>query len=196
MNFSFCRLIFALLFSAAACFAQSSDSAQDLRRPHRWGVSAEIGMNSLSSLIGPVLTFYAKPAIALDFGAGLSAGGLRPGLRARYLFTAKDKTSFFAGAGFKECLGSGVQDVKIKDPDTKADLRIKISPASFADLLVGSEFQAGNGFLIIANAGYSILLTGDPYEFTAGAPSDKAIKTFDTVFGSGVMLSVSLGWAF
>jgi hypothetical protein len=195
MKFPLRRLTLALLVTAAAGFAQSGDSAQDLRRPHRWGLSAEIGMNSLSSLIGPVLTVYVKPAIALDLGAGLSAGGLRPGLRARYLFTPNDKVSYFAGAGFKEALGSGGQEVKVKDPDTKEELGIKVSPASFADLMVGSEYQAGNGFLVIANAGYSFLLNGKSYEFTAGAPSDKAIKTFDTIFGSGVMLSVSLGWA-
>lgn len=199
------RFALALLICAAAVRAQSAesadsaaaeDSAADARHPRRWAISGETGINSLSSLVGPVFTYWARPALPLEFGVGLSSSGLRPGLRARYLFTPGDRTSFFGGAGLKFGVGSGGEDFEIEDPDTKEKLRAKTHPSAFADLMLGSEFLAGNGFLVVFNVGYSLLLGGDPYEFTSGSPSKQAKKVFDAVFGSGPMLSVSLGKAF
>jgi hypothetical protein len=150
----------------------------------------------LSSLLGPVVTYYAKPALAVDLGAGLSSSGLRPGLRGRYLFTPNDKTSFFGGLGLKYGLGSADQEIKVKDSDTQEELKLTTNPTVFLDFILGMEFLANNGFLLLANAGYSRLLTDDPYEMTDGTPSDKGKKVLDLVFGSGVMLSVSVGKAF
>ena len=199
MRPSMTRLTLALLVTAAAAHAQAADSteaAEDARQPRRWAVSGEIGLNSLASLIGPVFTFWAKPAFAVDLGAGLSSSGLRPGVRARYLFTARDKTSFFGGVGFKTGLGSNGQEFKVEDPETKADLRLITNVTYFADAQLGTEFLAGNGFLVIGNVGYSVLLSADPYEVASGSPSKKATKALDAAFGSGPMLSVSLGKAF
>jgi hypothetical protein len=191
-TFSTLALLCAATFSAAAAQTDSTD----IRHQRKWAISAEIGMNSLSSLIGPFGTYYATPAVAVDFGAGLSSSGMRPGLRARYLFTSQDQTSFFGGLGLKYGIGSGGQDIKLKDPDTKNELKVQTNPTGFLDFMLGVEFLANNGFLLIANAGYSALLTNTPYEITDGVPSDKGKKTLDLLFGSGIMLSVSVGKAF
>ncbi len=180
----------------STAFCQTDSAESDLRRPRTWALSAEVGMNSLSSLIGPVATWYAKPRLAVDFGIGLSSVGLRPGIRARYLFSL-DKVAYYAGAGLKYGLGSGGQDVKIQDPDTKKDIMVQIKGSGFGDLMLGVEYLANNGFLVIANAGYSVLMGGKNYTFANGTVvSDKTDKAFQTVFGSGVLLSVSLGKAF
>jgi hypothetical protein len=176
--------------------AESSESEVELRKPRKWALSAEVGMNSLSSLVGPVATFYVKPQIAVDLGVGVSSVGIRPGLRARYAFSL-EKTAYFAGIGFKHGLGSGGEEVEIEDPDTKEKLKVEMDASNFLDLMVGVEFMADNGFLVIATAGYSTLLGDKIYTVSEETPaSDKAIKAFDTIFGSGIMLSVSLGKAF
>src|SRR4051812_42587592 len=75
---------------AAFCtapFAKSAPAARNQPKPRPWALTAEAGINSLASLAGPVVSFYPKPQLAVDLGAGLSSGGLRPGLRARYLFS-------------------------------------------------------------------------------------------------------------
>lgn len=182
--------------SAPGTGQDEEDEEEDARRPRKLALSAEIGINSLASLFGGLATYYALPGLALDLGAGFSSGGLRPGVRVRYLFTPRDQTSFFAGAGFKGALGTLGQEAKVKDPETKAELAFTLDPAAYADLQVGSEFLAGNGFLVIFNAGYSFLLAGGGYEFTSGSPSDKLKKGFDGALGSGIMLSVSLGFGF
>lgn len=185
-------LICAFAFSGARAQTDSSD----FRHQRQWGVSAEVGLNSLASLVGPMLTYYAMPSLAVDVGAGLSISGLRPGARLRYLFTPKDKASFYGGLGLKSGFGSGDQDIKVKDTDTQSDIRLQTRPTSFLDFMLGVEFLANNGFLVMANAGYSQLLTSKPYVMTDGTPSDKTKKALDAIFGSGILLSVSLGKAF
>lgn len=174
----------------------SSESDAELRKPRKWALSAELGMNSLSSLVGPVATFYVKPQIAVDLGVGVSSVGIRPGMRARYAFS-REKTAYFAGIGFKHGLGTGGEEIEIEDPDTKEKLKMEVDASNFLDFMVGVEFMADNGFLVIATAGYSTLLGDQVYTVSSATPaSDKAIKAFDTIFGSGIMLSVSLGKAF
>ena len=146
----------ALLATQVFC---STDSAQtdtipgpELRHQRRWAISGELGVNGLSSLIGPVFTWYAAPNIPLDLGTGLSAVGWRPGLRARYLFS-QGKTAWFAGLGFKYGLGTAGAEAKVQDPDTKQDIKFKLEPSPFADVSMGMEFLANNGFLLILNGG-------------------------------------------
>jgi hypothetical protein len=168
----------------------------ELRKPRVWALSGETGFNSLSSLAGPVATWYVKPQIALDLGVGLSSGGLRPGLRARYLFS-REKVSYFGGLGLKYALGSAGEFIEVEDPDTQEKFEIEVDGSGFIDGSVGVEYLADNGFLVIANAGYSQLWGGLNFHVAEGdAASDKAIKLYKAVLGSGIMLSVSLGKAF
>lgn len=195
-------LLPAFAFSQSDTTAQSEPSesteseSPELRKPRTWALSAEIGMNSLSSLLGPVATWYVTPRYAVDFGAGLSSVGLRPGVRGRYLFSL-EKTAYFAALGLKYGLGSADQYVEVKDPHTDKELEIKIDGCGFIDASVGVEYVADNGFQVIANAGYSQLWGGRNYHYRQGSvPSDKGDKAFETIFGSGIMLSVALGKAF
>jgi hypothetical protein len=186
--------VFILIFSTHA-FSNTDSLDSEMRKPRQWALSAEVGINSLSSLLGPVVTYYAHPLIAVDMGLGLSSSGLRPGVRGRYLFT-HEKTSFSGGIGFKYGLGSDGVETKFKDPDTKVDLKITTEKTAFLDFMLGADFMADNGFLVIANLGWSQLLTSKPYVIVSGTPSDQGEKVLNTVFGSGLLLSVSLGKAF
>lgn len=197
---NFWRLCLVLIAQSAysqSAIAQTDTASPEHRNPRTFAVSAEIGLNSLGSLAGPVVSYYPNPRIAVEAGAGIfTVGGLRPGIRARYLFTPLDRVSFSCGLGYKYGLGSGDAEVEVKDPDTQADLKIVIDPSSFIDGMLGFEFLANNGFLVIANVGYSQLLGGKYYKVTSGTLSEKGGKAFDFVFDSGILLSVSLGKAF
>jgi hypothetical protein len=179
----------------AAGEATGESPESELRKPRAWALSGEIGINSLSSLVGLAATFYVNPRFPVDVGLGLSQNGLRPGVRARYLFSA-DKVAYFAGAGVKYGLGAGDTEIKVDDVETKEKLGITLDPTGFVDAMLGVEYLADNGFLVIANAGYSQMLGGKNWHVASGTASDKSVKTFDTIFGSGIMLSVSLGKAF
>jgi hypothetical protein len=192
--------VFCQTESAAADSSSRSgsdaDAAPELRKPRIWALSAEVGLNSLSSLVGPVATWYAAPNYALDLGLGLSSAGWRPGLRARYLFSL-EKTAYFGAIGLKYATGSDGKYAKVKDPETEKDIEIKVDGSGYVDASVGVEYLADNGFLVLANAGYSQLWGGQNYHFRPGAAvSDEAEKLYKAVLGSGIMLSVSLGKAF
>jgi hypothetical protein len=173
-----------------------AEDAPELRNPRTWALSGEIGLNSLSSLLGPVATWYATPKYALDLGLGLSSAGWRPGVRARYLFS-NEKTSYFGALGLKYALGSAGRYAKVPDPETEKDIELKVDGSGYVDVSVGVEYLADNGFLVIANAGYSQLWGGQNYHFRPGSVvSDEAEKFYKRIFGSGIMVSVSLGKAF
>jgi hypothetical protein len=193
---AFCQSDPAAAADSSALSDSEADDAPEFRKQRTWALSGEIGMNSLSSLVGPVATWYVAPNYALDFGAGLSSGGLRPGLRARYLFSL-EKTSYFGAIGLKYALGTADEYVKVKDPDTEKDIELQIDGSGYIDASVGVEYLADNGFLVIANAGYSQLWGGQNYHYRPGSVvSDEAVKLYKAVLGSGIMLSVSLGKAF
>lgn len=176
-------------------FSESDSLQSDLRQPRQWAVSAEVGMNSLSSLIGPVVSYYVKPQIAVDVGVGLSGSGIRPGFRGRYLFSM-EKTSYFGGLGFKYGIGTLGQEAKVKDAETKAELVLTTGKSAFLDYCLGADYLADNGFLVLAEIGWSSLLTDHPYTLVRGTPSEKGTKALNIAFGSGLMLAVSLGKAF
>ena len=177
-------------------FSQSDSAETEMRNPRAFGISGEVGMNSLGSLLGPVATFYVKPQIALDLGFGLSSVGLRPGVRARYLFS-KEKMAYTLGAGLKYGLGTGEEFVPIEDEKNKTTVHVKIKPSTFVDLTAGTDFLANNGFLLIANVGYSLRVGGKNYEVQSGEfPSKETNQAFRLVFGSGILLSISAGWGF
>ena len=192
----FCQSDSVVASDTTARSDSNADDMPELRKPRTWALSGEIGLNSLSSLLGPVATWYVTPRYALDMGFGLSSAGWRPGLRARYLFSL-EKTSYFGAFGLKYALGSGDEYVKVLDPETEKDIEVKIDGSGYVDVSVGVEYLADNGFLVIANAGYSQLWGGQNYHYRPGsAVSDDAVKFYKRVFGSGIMLSVSLGKAF
>src|SRR5690606_23921079 len=147
-------LALALLAAPALSQTDSSEVDSELRNPRKWALSAEVGVNSLSSAIGPVATFYVKPQIAVDLGLGLRSVGIRPGFRARYAFS-REKTAYFAGAGLKYGMGTNGKDIEVEDPETKEKVKLQIEAGTFLDLMVGVEFMAHNGFLVIGTAGYS-----------------------------------------
>lgn len=190
------KFCLALTLLATVAAAQTEETANpDLRKPRSTAVSLEMGGNSLSSLVGLKGSFFVRPQVALDVGLGLSGTGLRPGVYGRYLFS-RAKFSPFAYGGLKYGLGTGGQSVEIKDPETDADLEIEIKPSPFLDFGVGVDFMAHNGFYFTGGLGWSQLLSGKNYEYTAGTPSEEAEDLAKFAYGSGLGLFLSLGYAF
>jgi hypothetical protein len=134
--------------------------------------------------------------MAVDLGAGLSFSGLRPGVRTRFLFS-QNKLAYFGGIGLKHGMGSGGRDVEVEDAETQEKILIQTQGSTFVDLSLGMDYLRDDGLLFIANAGYSQSLSGNNYSVSSGySATDRALKIFDTVYGSGLMLSFSLGKAY
>jgi hypothetical protein len=185
-----------LLAAAAATLAQVPDSANPyVRKPKSAAVGVELGGNSLASLVGIKGTFFVTPQFLVDAGLGLSALGLRPGVQARYLFS-KAKFSPFAYGGFKYGLGSGGETIKLKDEEADEEYGVKVDGSPFVDFGFGLDYLAHSGFNFTTGIGWSQLLGGKNYEWVGAEPSHDFDKTTELVFGSGLALYLSLGYAF
>jgi hypothetical protein len=185
----------AAVFSAPA-WGEKVPEALKPRKPKFVAFSTEVGMNSLCSVIGPFATVYPNPWMAVDLGAGLSFSGLRPGVRTRFLFS-QNKLAYFGGIGLKHGMGSGGRDVEVEDAETREKILIQTQGSTFVDLSLGMDYLRDDGLLFIANAGYSQSLSGNNYSVSNGyTATDRTARIFDTVYGSGLMLSFSLGKAY
>jgi hypothetical protein len=183
------------LFSTWAGAQVPDSSDPDLRQPRKFAVSAEVGFNSLASLVGLKGTFFVAPQWALDAGLGISSVGLRPGVYGRYLFS-RNKFSPFAYAGLKYGLGTGGQAVEVEDPDTDIKYEFEIKPSPFADFGLGIDYLAHNGFYFTGGLGWSQLLSGKNYEWVGAAPPEKFDDGIKFALGSSFGLFLSLGYAF
>lgn len=195
MRYVHVALLLFFLLSTSAAMADPGESNPYERKPRASAVSLEMGGNSLSSLLGVKGTFFVQPQIAVDVGVGLSGVGLRPGVYARYLFSLAKFTPFAYG-GFKYGIGTGGQSVEVEDPETEADLGIKIEPSPFLDFGMGVDYLAHNGIYFTGGIGWSMLLRDENYEWTEGEPSEEADDLAKFFYGSGLAVFLSLGYAF
>ncbi len=145
--------------------------------------------------IGPAISSYATPKIAIDAGLGLSSTGFKLSGRGRYLFSVKNFTPF-VGAGFQYGLGSRT-DFELKDGfNNNEPFRVKIFPSPFLQLAGGFEYMAKKGFFVLFNVGYAILLKDENYTITKGSPSPDELKALDISYRSGIVFEGGIGYAF
>jgi hypothetical protein len=185
----------ALLLLILPVSAQSPEEETYARKPRNAAVSAEVGMNSLSSLVGLKGTFFVAPQVAVDLGLGVSNTGLRPGVYGRYLFSGAKFTPYAYG-GFKYGLGSGGATIEVEDPDTGVMYNVEVKPSPFVDFGLGIDYLAHNGFYFTAALGWSELLTGKNYEWVGATPPEDVDNVMNFLLGSGLAFSLSLGYAF
>lgn len=201
------RYCLAILLLSAAAWSQPSDDSQweeprtadasnpYVRKPRSAAVSLEAGMNSLSSLVGIKGSFFVSPQFAVDVGIGSSSVGLRPGVYARYLFSKAKFTPFVYG-GAKYGLGSGGTSVEVEDTETDTKYQLEVKPSPFVDFGLGIDYLAHNGFYFTGGLGWSQLLGGKNYSWDGPEPSEEFDDVMAFVLGSGLALSLSLGYAF
>jgi hypothetical protein len=159
------------------------------RRP--WAVSAEAGIKSLSG-VGANITYNLTPHVALDGGLGLGLAGGKVGLRGRYNFSAANLTPFIgAGATFSSGLA---QDLEIINSGNAVGVRVM--PTAAAQAVGGLSYVADNGLALMGSVGYSWVLRDDPVQLRSGRPTPAQAKGIEALYGHGVTLGGSIGYAF
>jgi hypothetical protein len=160
-----------------------------IRARKKWAITAEGGWNGLAG-VGANLTYNVIPRLSLDLGLGLSmAVGVKGGARVRLNLLESSWTPI-VGLGF--LFGSGGEDGWAY---SKADaVRVNVRPSPFLQTVAGVNYTGGGGFTLMATAGYAFLLRKENVEFVSG--STKAFDDARDFCGSGVVLGLSLGYAF
>ncbi len=164
---------------------------RDVRKTAAW---FNLGWNGIVG-IGPAISIYAVPKIAIDAGLGLSSTGIKLSGRGRYLFSVKNFTPF-VGVGFQYGFGSS-RDIHLTDGfNNDEPFSVKIFPSPFLQLAGGFEYMAKKGFFVLFNVGYAILLKDDNYKITEGSPTQDQLNVLDISYGSGIVFEGGIGYAF
>lgn len=194
-------LIGLLLFGVQSVFSQQEYSAtkvfgkQDLaiRKTRSSAITANLGWNGLSG-IGVSFRIYPITKVSVEAGLGLATTGFKLGVRGKYLFTDKKFTPTI-GAGFLYGTGSSLE-LTYDGTGNQSEFTYKINASPFLQVVGGFEYMSGSGFLIGFDAGYASLLNGRNYEITSGSPTNETLTIMDAAIGSGIVLEVSIGYAF
>lgn len=179
-----------------------------IRAIRRLALTGEVGWNGIAGF-GPVLTYYAVPKVAFDFGGGISLEGWKVGVRGRYNFVTGPVTPFL-GAGFMAT--SGIKNIPY-DPNEahdgepnqvtcvpsstcRAPVTLNVAPSYFIQGVVGVDYIHRGGFTLIGSLGYARLLNHDNVEIVEGELTKDEQRAVNALFKSGPVITVGVGYAF
>jgi hypothetical protein len=160
----------------------------DPRSQRPWVLSGELGWNGLAG-VGVLLARHLTPWFSLEAGLGVSAEGGKAGMRARVNLVT-DPWSPFLGAGFLYCTG-----VPVGDSGSGSGFQYDIGPSPYLQFVAGYEYQARGGFAFSAAVGYARLLK-ENLIIRSGRPTQDDLSSIHIAYGSGLVASISLGYAF
>ncbi|MFK5855909.1 MAG: hypothetical protein QM503_07240 [Bacteroidota bacterium] len=179
------------VYSSTVNLGQKTLAIREIRRD---AITGNIGWNSLTG-IGISYHHYLGKQLGIEAGVGLASTGIKFGGRFSYLFSHKN-FSPFVSAGFLYGLGSGNTQV---DYEFDGNLfKYTVSSSPYAQIGGGIEYINNNGFMFSAILGYAILLKNSNYEIIpgTGTPTDDDIRVLDILYGSGLVMEFTIGYAF
>ncbi len=163
-----------------------------VREMRRTAITGNAGWNGLSGFGITVNQFISKN-FEVDAGVGLAATGIKVGARMNYIFLDK-KFSPIATAGFMYGFGSNGQSLEYNGEFGTFTYTISGSP--FLQVAFGIEYVAKGGFMIKALTGYAFLTIQKNYNIVYGIPTSDELSALDIALGSGIVMEVSIGYAF
>jgi hypothetical protein len=198
-------IVVAGLLTASLVSAQEAAAPIDptkLTNPRslfKSSISLELGANSLASVFGFTGGYWWTPQNQVEVGYGFSVNGKRFGVRATRLLQNKKFSPYVSGT-LKMGLGSnGYNTVTIKvNNDPEKEIDVKAEPTAFLDAGIGFDFVGTSGFAWRAGTGYSLALSSDNYSIHPYSPelSSSEKKLVDVLYGSGLTVATSIGYAF
>lgn len=171
--------------------AEEVEEDPGIRVEHPMSLSVELSYNGLAGM-GANAGYQLSPHVALDFGLGKAATGVKIGARARYNLFTTDLTPFFAG-GLTVGTGSLGQSWHVADEAAPTRYTVQVSP--YAQAVAGLSYQTDDGLAALVGVGYSQLLRSDNLRWTT-PPTPKQAKDLPGKLESGLMFTASCGYAF
>lgn len=156
-------------------------------------MTANLGWNGLSG-VGFGFRMYPTTKVAIETGLGLASTGFKLGVRGKYLFMDKNFTPT-VGAGFLYGTGSSL-DLTYDATSTQSKFTYQVKASPFVQVVGGFEFMSNGGFLIGFDLGYAALIGEKNYIITSGSPTKDTLAAMDFALGSGIVLDISIGFAF
>ena len=154
-------------------------------------VGLELGINSLSSVLGGRATWYPIQQVAVDAGGSWSNAGLRGGFGVRW-FTSKAFNSPFVGVAWKRA--AGVDSASL-DAGTGGGT-VTINPIQWVDAQIGYEIRRTDGLVVVLTTGWSTAISSKRSTLISGTLSKQAKDNLDYYTGSGPIAAVAVGIGF
>ena len=184
-------LVAMILLAGGSALADEPGAESPIRERRPVALTAEAGWNGLAG-VGVNLSYHATPHLSIDAGGGLSALGLKGGLRVRGNLLTSSLTPY---AGLGLLCGTGSLGGEVENVSEGNAVRFKLDPSPFLQLVLGLDLVLDGGFTLNANLGYAVLLRSNLH-LVSGTPTSVQNKAFDLAYGSGPVLAASLGYSF
>jgi hypothetical protein len=164
-----------------------------IRAERRIALLGELGWNGLAGF-GAIVAYHVDPHVTIELGAGLALVGGKLGLRGRYNFSQRPFTPFI-GVGFMGATGYEAPSRDLNAEDN-SELNIELRPSAFTQAVVGVDWISQGGFSLVGALGYAFLVSGENVVILTGVPTPDEEEGLDIVFGSGLVISIALGYTF
>jgi len=163
------------------------------RKADPFVLGLELGINSLSSVLGGRATWYPVQQLAVDAGGSWSNAGLRGGFGLRW-FTSKEFDSPFVGVAWKR--SAGVDSASLDDGSNGS--AVTINPIQWIDAELGYEIRRTDGLVIVLTTGWSTAISSKRSTILPGSgPLSKQAKdNLEYYTGSGPIAAVAVGVGF
>jgi hypothetical protein len=168
------------------------DSSEPIRTRRRFIIAGELGWNSLAGM-GVNATYHPIPLLALELGAGLSAVGIKGGVRVRVNLLQSLWTPTL-GVGFMYGSGLGGEEIKTAEDDDGKTAKYRVLGSPYLQLVGGVNYTSSRGIVLMTTVGWAFLLRGHNVKYVEGPT--KLVEDAEPFFGGGLVLASSLGYAF
>lgn len=191
-----------IVCGVAIASENAEDSVTTSIKAPVFGVSVELGWNSLASIGGMTLTYFPIPKLAVDLGAGFGLNAEKYGLRTRYFVRERAPFRTFIGLGLNRTGGWDPDGFEMNLSVNKGgttreyDIRVRIDPTQFVDLMGGLEFRWGR--LTASGAlGYSQHIGRKHWHIISEeVPPAQDLEIFNVVLGSGIAAYAEFGFLY
>jgi hypothetical protein len=182
----------ALLIFFAAAPAAKAEESRAARADHPLVLSVNAGWNTIAGL-GVEASLRLREQFYLDAGAGCVVSGPKGGARLRWNLSDDDGWTPFASAGVVHSLGPH-SDQHI---DGSAPFTFRVGPETWAQLVVGFDGQDhGDRWVWRWELGWAQPLYRRELRLIAGQPSDADWTQVKLIAAGGLVVGVSVGYAF
>lgn len=161
------------------------------RKADPFVLGMELGLNSLSSVVGGRATWYPIQQLAVDAGGSWSNAGLRGGFGLRW-FTSSEFSSPFVGVAWKRA--AGVDSASLDNGSSGS--AVTINPIQWIDAEFGYEIRRTDGLVIVLTTGWSTAISSKRSTVVSGTLSKQARTNLDYFTGSGPIAAAAVGIGF
>lgn len=163
----------------------------EIREERPFALTLDGGWNTIGAN-GLMASYYVNPRFGLDAGLGIGIKGPKLGIRGKYMLSTKNFAPF-VGLGISGRFWN-TEGITSVDDQTGEFITYDINNVLYIQPAIGFEYMTDAGFVIGLATGYTVA-ANDP--ITVVESNSNTFETgFNILWGSGLIASLNIGYAF